>query len=59
MTTSHAVPEPSTAGVEDAVQTILMLRKRYGTSGQRGEDIDLIRAALGLQASGTSKRRSA
>ena len=32
--------------VEDAVQQILTLRRQHGTSGQRGEDVALIRAAL-------------
>lgn len=37
----------ATAGSsEDAVKQILALRKTYGASGQRGEDIELIRAAL-------------
>lgn len=51
-TADRAEPEP-VAGVDDEAQTILLLRKRYGTSGQRGEDIDLIRAALGDRAGGT------
>lgn len=38
---------PATSpSIEDAVQTILALRRAYCCSGQDGEDIDLIRAAL-------------
>jgi hypothetical protein len=37
----------ATAGsTEDAVKQILALRKTYGASGQRGEDVELIRTAL-------------
>lgn len=32
--------------IEDAVRQILERRRRYNASGQRGEDIELIRAAL-------------
>lgn len=35
--------------VETAVQAILALRRKYGTSGQSGEDIHLIRAALMME----------
>lgn len=38
-------PRPS-ADVEKAIAEILERRRRYGVSGQAGEDIALIRAAL-------------
>lgn len=49
----RAVPAP-VADVEDGVRRILSLRKRYGTSGQCGEDLDLIREALEHHARSTS-----
>jgi hypothetical protein len=35
-----------TVDVEDAIQKILKLRRKYCCSGHAGEDIELIRAAL-------------
>ncbi|MEX3556923.1 MAG: hypothetical protein VB135_00360 [Burkholderia sp.] len=42
------------SSVEEDVRSILMGRKKYGTSGQRGEDLDLIREALEHRARSTS-----
>ncbi|MFL9582421.1 hypothetical protein [Stenotrophomonas sp. AB1(2024)] len=39
-------PENPAADVEALIRGILALRRRHGASGQAGEDIDLIRAAL-------------
>jgi hypothetical protein len=42
------------SSVEEDVRSILMGRKKHGTSGQRGEDLDLIREALERRARSTS-----
>jgi hypothetical protein len=43
-------PDKPVVDVEAEILEILALRRRHGASGQAGEDIDLIRAALTKEA---------
>ncbi|UXF74608.1 hypothetical protein K7574_21175 (plasmid) [Stenotrophomonas maltophilia] len=46
----HATDIANAGNVEDEVRQILERRRKYNASGQRGEDIELIRAALARQS---------
>lgn len=42
----HAADVASAGNAEHVIRQILERRKKYNASGQRGEDIELIRSAL-------------